>query len=459
MSINDYKAPIQCFKPQNETGKRVIYPTQKLFLKSNKLITLYFGGFGSGKTESLIAKAIHESLSIPNNSGIIAAESYPVLEAGAMYKFNQQLARLGITGNSKPISWKYNQQKKRGFFSNGSRVTFRHCQNADSLKGSDEGWVAIDELTSINYDAYRNLASRLRLHSKAKLFSASNTSDPSHWCYDMLIKGHEEEYDKDKAIITDKMLVLRALTTENTNLPDTYKLIYDDFTDSDYQKFVMAMWTSIEGIIYGSCYDDERNKIDDIQLDKYKFIKHLYELYIAIDPSYHNFAIGYYLVDRESQEVVKIEEKKYKEQDTITVGKDIVKTLDRLETQWNMELTESIIDSANQQVKIDLENITDRRLRIRNANKNINDGIISVRRHLKQGKFKIHKSCEGTLDDRKAYKYKYDAKRNIYLDEPDKSKYDPHFLDESRYLIHTLFGYRLHGGNVVYEQYGERDVI
>jgi hypothetical protein len=457
-NLMEVRFPKNCYKPHDDGIVRV-FPTQQRYLKSKKFITHYFGGFGSGKTESLIAKAIDESLSIPNNSGIIAAESYPVLRRGAMRKFEQQLGRLGITAKSKPVSWKYNKSDKIGFFSNGSRITFLHCQDANSLKGSDEGFIAIDELTSISYPAYRNLASRLREHGKAKLFTASNASDPSHWCYDMFIKGNKEAYDKNREIITDKMLVLRALTTENTNLPDTYKLVYDDFSDSDYQKFVMAMWTTVEGLIYSGCYEDERNKIDDLQLNKYRFIKHLYELYISIDPSYHNFAIGYYLVDRDNQDIIKIDEMKYKEKETDYVVSDVMQTLSKHEKEWEMELTDCYVDSANQQVKADITNLTDGKIRPRNAKKDVNDGIITVKSFMKQGKLKIHESCKGTLDDRKAYKYKFDAKRNIYLDEPDKGKYDPHFLDETRYLIHTLFGYKIRGGNVTFTQYGERDIV
>ena len=100
MSYNQNINIRDCFRPQQETGKRRVYQTQKAFLRSSKLLTGYFGGFGSGKTEALIAKAIIESITIPNNSGIIAAESYPVLRRGAMFKFFQQLERIGINKNS-----------------------------------------------------------------------------------------------------------------------------------------------------------------------------------------------------------------------------------------------------------------------------------------------------------------------------------------------------------------------
>jgi hypothetical protein len=129
---------------------------QELFLKSIDRFTMISGGFGTGKTSSLVAKVLLLLL-IPNNLGYLGRLDGKALRASTMQSLYDMLPKEYLS--------QHNDQK--GFLKlkpeyGGGKLIYGDFKDLNDLKNIPLGFFAIDQAEEIPEDVWKYLVGRLR---------------------------------------------------------------------------------------------------------------------------------------------------------------------------------------------------------------------------------------------------------------------------------------------------------
>lgn len=145
-------------------------PKQAEFLAASEDETLYGGGAGSGKSDSLMIDALGLS-----QNGILKPRYTALIIRKTFSELTDLIDRTKIIYPLIYPGAKYNSTGHTWTFPSGAKVRFGQCFNQDEVykyQGSEYTWIGIEELGQFETDyEYQYLKSRLR------------TSDPSLKCY------------------------------------------------------------------------------------------------------------------------------------------------------------------------------------------------------------------------------------------------------------------------------------
>ncbi len=270
-------------------------PKQAMFHASKANEILYGGAAGGGKTKALIMDALFRCMTYPNTTAVVFRRSYAELEdtdiKEAQASYPEELAT-------------YNAGRHEFRLKNGSKILFRHCENAaDRFKysGIEIQFLYFDELTSFEQVIYDFIKTRLRAKKSLGVVpivrSASNPGNIGHsWVKTMFvdagpymsIQEHEiysEALHKTKKIKTQ---YIPALATENPFITDDYVFELEQKPEALRRALLNGDWDSFEGQVFKEFKNDPEHYEDR----KWTHVIEPFE--IPLDwPRYFSFDYGY----------------------------------------------------------------------------------------------------------------------------------------------------------------------
>ncbi len=214
-------------------------PRQYEFMRNVELcpFSAYIGGFGSGKTHTLVLQALLEA-QVSHSIGLIGAATYRMLQDTTQRKFFELC----------PPAWikDFAKSENRVFLINGAEIMFRSLDRPGRLSSLELDWFGLDEMGEIELETFRMLQGRLRRPGgRLKGFGVGNPAGPAHWTY---------EYFVEKARIhPERYKLVQATSYENTFLVKQYT----DEMDASYgvgtvyhRRYVLGQFVAFEGAFW-----------------------------------------------------------------------------------------------------------------------------------------------------------------------------------------------------------------
>ena len=384
------------------------------FIDSKTRFTLNSGGVGSGKTYSLVLKALQLTQRYPGVSGLIGAQTYPLLRDTTLREFINIVPPEMIKS--------YNKTEQHFKFINGSEVIFRSFDDPNKLKSLNLGFAAVEEMTDISEEIFKMLRTRLRQKDMpGELFGATNPGTFGNWVYKYFI----EKPIKNSSVIY-------SISADNDFLPEEYLEDLREIKISNpeyYERMVMGKWGALEGIIYLLPMAQ--------RVTEFPAVNKMHRIIAGID-------FGF--IHPNAFVIVGIQEDKYYviEEDYrrgLTSG-DIIEMVKEKMCKYPIECV--YYDSARPEIAEDLAR---EGIPVKAAIKDVFDGIMYVKSLIGSGKLFVSKNCTYLL--REFDSYIWDAK-NTVKEVPIKLN-DDCFIGETR--IQTL------RGNIKLKNVRETDLI
>lgn len=217
----------------------------------------WVAGVGTGKTRFAAWRCAHECMSYPSNLGIVAAASAPQLKISTIKKFLDEFDLLGL-------KFEYSEWKGTVTFENKSWFRFQSLDLPPAqLKGSELGFVTIDEADACGEEAVQNLIQRVRLPNTGRTrLIIGNSPAPGHWLEDAFINKPDPNWK-----------LFCSSTLENHHLaPDylrTLMKMYPPGTAKHARYILGKMGVAIDGAIYPE-FDVARHVITVSEFEKIK---------------------------------------------------------------------------------------------------------------------------------------------------------------------------------------------
>jgi len=234
----------------DELRKFGLFPAQKQFLKVEKGVTLdisiYQGGYGSGKTFIGAIRGLLLACKYKGSLGVVVASTKEQLKDSTLLVYFQVLEMFGF---KKDIDFKWNQQRATLTFPKwkDSKIFFRSMQYPERLKSITATWIHGEEISELTESNFNLLFSRVRdpRFVKRYLFGTTNPQATKGWIFKHFVerKNKKEiivDEDGNEEIIHYRRVI--ASTAENKALSPTYVASMAGQYDPDYFNiFVMGM--------------------------------------------------------------------------------------------------------------------------------------------------------------------------------------------------------------------------
>lgn len=313
-------------------------------------------------------------------------------------------------------------------FNNKTKI----CYCRGGSKANDEGkirgitiagWYA-DEITLHNEGFVKQALNRMSLPNSKAIWT-TNPDVPNHFINKEYREVAAEKGYKHWHFELD----------DNLTLSEEYKQnIKNAYTGSFYQRFILGLWVSGDGVIY-DMWDKEINEVkeSDINIEE---IKSRSRRYISIDYGTTN-PMAFLDIWDDGDTIWILDEyyydsKKAQRQKTDKeYGDDLEKFIGDEHPIY------IILDPSAASFKAEIRS---RRLRPKDADNEVNDGIRMVSTLIRQGKIKcLSKKCGPLLDN--IMSYIWDEKAAERGEEKPIKEFD-HDLDALRYFVKTCINKR-----------------
>lgn len=254
------------------TYKVDLLPAQRKFIeipddipKGTQYISLYQGGYGSGKTFSGSLKGLLIALKYPQSQGLVGASTYALLSQTTLPKYKEHLDNLGM-------SYDWNEKKQTLTLPNGSTILFKHFENPEDLKSIDKHWCEIEEMSQISEDSFNILLSRIRRPPLPEwgddyiwqIFGHSNPQSSKGWIYEKF---------KNNPLPNFRRII--APTTENYHLPkDFVENLRNTYSEEYFAINVLGKDDDSTSALVIKGFNEDVQVREDIEIDM-RFPLHL----------------------------------------------------------------------------------------------------------------------------------------------------------------------------------------
>lgn len=198
-----------------------LLPAQKDFLHVPQSdvsldISLYQGGYGSGKTFSGVLRGLLISQKFPGIRGLACAKTYPLLRDTTLQTYFEVFDDLHFR-DGKEYIWRASEQKLVFPKWGKSEILFRHLEKPFKLKSLNLGWVHVEEMSEVEEAVFMMLLSRLRQKGIPRhyLFGTTNPQANKGYIHRVFVA---ENKSKDGILYRRVM----APSTQNIYLPKEY---------------------------------------------------------------------------------------------------------------------------------------------------------------------------------------------------------------------------------------------
>lgn len=348
----------------------LIDPHQSAFVNSDARYLLNSGGVGSGKTYSVVLRALKLCLEYPGIKGLLGAQTMPLLRDTTMSEF-ENLVPSGLIKT-------HNKSTNTFVLKNGSSILFRPFDDANKFKSLNLGFIGIEEMTDIKHDIFKMLRTRLRQKNvNHSLFGATNPGAFTNWVYKDFFEN---------PIPGSK--VINSISRDNPFLPSSYLADLETLRITNpeyYSRMVEGVWGALEGVIY---------QLPMSQRVEPSTLPETYDEIIAgLDFGFdHPTAMSiigirdpkYYLIDE-----------LYKRHLSTS---DIISTVSQLHKQYRFSAI--YCDGARPEIIQDLQNAG---LPAVSATKDVFEGIMFVKGMVNAGRIIVSQNCHYTIREFDSY--------------------------------------------------------
>ena len=167
------------------TLRAALLPKQVEYVNSTKLVQIYNGGVGAGKTIANVIKAIKLAIEFPGIEILVAAPTYAMLKDTVMREFESRCPAFLIQdffkGNYPEVIFHANAGRH-------STIRFRSFDDPGKPKGITVGAAIIDEVTEMPEGVLAEIEKRLRQEGMPNvLCMTTNPDSKEHYIYKRFI--------------------------------------------------------------------------------------------------------------------------------------------------------------------------------------------------------------------------------------------------------------------------------
>jgi len=286
-----------------------------------------------------------------------------------------------------------------------SKISLGSWDNIDTLRGQFFDFIVVDEVAQMKnfWEKWQEVIRPTLVDKKGHALFCSTPLGFNHWYELYNLQDSDLEFKS-----------FHATTYDNPHIPiEEIEALRGQLTEDRFAQEIMADYRKSEGLVYK---EFDRNKhIFDLE----KPVSVIEKL-VGIDWGYTNPA-AIITVIRDYDDTYWVMDEWYQRGKTT---KEIV------EYAGSLKANAYYPDPAEPDR---IEELRKAKLNVREVNKDVVSGIDAVRNLFKNGKIKIHKSCQNLIWELETYSYK-DKKTN--QNEPEEPiKEGDHLLDSLRYII------------------------
>lgn len=277
------------------------------------------------------------------------------------------------------------------------------------IQGITLAGVLFDEVALMPRSFVEQALSRAISFEHPKYFFNCNPESPSHWFYKEWIERPRENTQHIHFLLEDNPILTPQMIERTKGM---YSGVF-------YDRYILGRWVIAEGLVYPMFGDDcITQEIPDTG-----------DYYISIDYGTLNpFSAGLWCVGKRS--AVRIAEIYYSGRETRSqkTDEEYCDMVERLAGEKTIRAV--VVDPSAASF---IEALRRRgRFKVRHADNDVMNGIRTVSDFLRNGKIKIHESCENTI--REFGLYRWDEKSEV-----DRVvKENDHAMDEVRYMAMTV---------------------
>ena len=409
----------------NPTGKPL--PTQKKFHQSKAKYNLLAGGFGTGKSTSLVIET-QKDMAIPYNYGVMGRKDLGELKSTTLKEF------LDMTPEA--VIKNHNKQEKTIDFINGAQLYYMNLdasrEAVEKIKSLNLGFVAIDQLEEVAEEIFFAFQGRLRRYNSRRRFYATCNPAGHDWVWrtfkvnDMLKHGESVIY-KDREFNPSYEL-FEATTLENIYLPEDYVKELLNYPKQWVDRFVYCSWEDFEGMVYNS-FNEKINVID--YYEPQKGDSHI----VVMDYGFRNpTAVLFASTDYDG--VTTIYDEIYVRETLIPDIASMVKT----NVYWKnaSKIADPSIHKSERDGKNVFQEFTENGIWWDRADNNVLQGINRVNQLFSTGHLRVTRNCVNLLTEIGDYKWKAIKPAQERNDYEEPVKKNDHAMDAMRYLVNYL---------------------
>lgn len=253
--------------------KYELLPTQYNFLfgyDPNKLkqdtvyldVSLYQGGFGSGKTFCGSLRGLLFALKWAGCRGLVGAASQDLLDGTTKQKYLEHMENIGL---KEGVHWWYSDRKQTINFINGSTIRFKTLSDWSQFRSTEFTWIEIEEASLIDEKTFKELMARIRQTKKETwegyyrcMFLHTNPQGSRGWIY----KKFHNPRTKNK-----NFRAVIAATRENVHLGEGYAdLLETIYSSEEVQELLNGLDCDYDNTIAFPNFN-QQNVVDDLKYD------------------------------------------------------------------------------------------------------------------------------------------------------------------------------------------------
>ena len=232
--------------PTSKRQKTVNYetlPRQEVFMRNCDEVPFaaYIGGFGSGKTHTLVLQILRE-ITNGKSFGLVGAPTYRMLADTTMRKFFELCPDQWIIGFSK--------SENRVTLRNDAQIIFRSLDSPERLTNLELDWFGLDEIGEVKINTFRMLQGRLRRPGGSHHgFGVGNPAGPVHWTYEYFVlkaKDFPDTYRLTQATSYENTFIDQSYTQEMEKSFGVGSLYYRRFVLGEFVAFEGAYWPNFD---------------------------------------------------------------------------------------------------------------------------------------------------------------------------------------------------------------------
>ena len=246
----------------DQRGKRYLLKAKLLshqmkFVYSKSQFPALIGGYGSGKTESLIRRTLYLKFKYKKASVAYYLPTYGLIETIAFPRFTELLTAAGC-------KFKLNETKKRIVIQGAGTIFFRSMQDPDTIIGYEVGNSLVDEIDTLPIEKATKVFIKILGRNRTPLPDGSHntvglgsTPEGYGFCYQKYQKNPKEGYE-----------LIKASTYDNPFLSQSYIMsLVEAYPAELIQAYLMGEFVNLNGLTVYSNYNrkthDTRETVQD----------------------------------------------------------------------------------------------------------------------------------------------------------------------------------------------------
>jgi len=384
-----------------------LLPHQRKFIHDvdarNKVMV---GGRGSGKTVLGAIWVTKSVLENPDSTILCAAPTYKMIKDTIVPTFEKVLysdENYAFGFDKSYILEEYHKGDMYMKFKNGAKVLFRSIgdeRQADRIRGLNLSKTWADEIAMIPEYAYRVVQGAMRESERAEMIGTT-TPKGFNWVYKKFVENKDPHFDA----------ITNISSEDNPVLPDDY--IHDlesSYSDEFLEQEVHGKFVKFEGLVYRG-FNEEDYVIDH---DDYDVEKYVY----GYDAGMTN--------PRVFLKIAKTPNDKYIiEQEYYRSNWRLVSAI----KEFKNNMYDGGVVYCDPSAKADMVEMTSESVKAKKGDNDVDGGISKVQTIISQDRFRIHRSCQNTINE--LHSYRWDENKDKPVKEMD------HALDALRYALYT----------------------